>query len=76
MVAVEVRDRGRGIREEERERIFELRERGDGLIEPGSGLGLYAARQAARRQGGDVVLVRSGPNQGSVFKATFPYDQA
>jgi len=75
-VAVEVRDRGRGIPEEERERIFELRERGDGLIEPGSGLGLYAAREAARRQGGDVVLVRSGPNQGSVFKATFPYDQA
>lgn len=75
MAVVEVRDTGKGIRKEEQDEIFQLRKRGDGLIEPGSGLGLYTAREAARRQGGDVVLVRSGINQGSVFKATFPSNQ-
>jgi signal transduction histidine kinase len=72
-ICVEVTDTGRGIPEKDQERIFNLRERGDGLIEPGSGLGLYLAREAARRQGGDVVLVTSTLNQGSVFKITLPY---
>lgn len=71
-IYVEVKDSGRGIPEEEQERIFQLRRRGDGLLEPGSGLGLYLARQAARRQGGDVFLARSRPNEGSTFRATFP----
>ena len=72
-ICVEVKDTGKGIREENRDTSFELRKREDGLIEPGSGLGLYCGREAARRQGGDVVLVRSSLNQGSVFKITFPY---
>jgi signal transduction histidine kinase len=70
---VEVKDTGKGISEEEQGKIFELRKRGDGLIETGSGLGLYLARQAARRQGGDVILVHSSLNQGSVFRITLPY---
>ena len=47
--------------------------RGDGLIDKGSGLGLYCARKAARLQGGDVALVSSSPNQGSVFKISLPF---
>jgi signal transduction histidine kinase len=72
-VCVEVKDRGCGIQEEVQDRIFDLRKRGDGLIEPGSGLGLYLAREAARRQGGDLILVASKPNQGSTLRITFPY---
>jgi signal transduction histidine kinase len=72
-ICVDVKDTGKGIPEEDRDKIFELRVRGDGLIEPGSGLGLYCAREAARRQGGDVILVSSSLNQGSVFRIIFPY---
>ena len=72
-ICVEVKDTGKGIREEDQHTIFELRKRADGLIETDSGLGLYLARKAARRQGGDVILVRSSLNQGSVFRITFPY---
>jgi len=72
-VYVEVKDTGKGIPEEDQGMIFELGPQGDGPIEPGSGLGLYLARKAARLQGGDVVLVTSTLNQGSVFKITLPY---
>jgi signal transduction histidine kinase len=73
MIYVEVKDTGKGIKEEDQERIFDLDIREDGLIEPGSGLGLYLARKAARFQGGDVILVRSSLNQGSVFRIILPY---
>lgn len=73
VIWVEVKDTGQGIPEEEQGTIFELGVRGDGLIQTGSGLGLYLARQAARRQGGDVILVRSSLNQGSVFRIILPY---
>jgi signal transduction histidine kinase len=73
-LCVDVKDTGMGIRKEDQDEIFKLRRRGDGLIEPGSGLGLYCAREAARRQGGDVVLVSSYLNQGSVFRVVLPYN--
>jgi signal transduction histidine kinase len=72
-ICVEVQDTGKGIKGEDQDTIFDLEVRGDGLIETGSGLGLYLARQAARRQGGDVILVRSSPNQGSLFRIILPY---
>ncbi|TGO06640.1 sensor histidine kinase [Serinibacter arcticus] len=60
--AVTVDDDGAGIRESERERVFErfvrldeARERDAG----GSGLGLAIARELAREQGGDVMLATS-----------------
>jgi signal transduction histidine kinase len=73
MICTEVKDTGKGIAEEDQDRIFELKKRGDGLIEPGSGLGLYCAREAARRQSGDVILVSSGLNKGSIFQIVLPY---
>lgn len=72
-VCVEVRDRGQGIGEKDKERIFELHRRADGLVEHGSGLGLYLAREIARLHGGDLTLVESQLNQGSTFRIVLPY---
>jgi signal transduction histidine kinase len=72
-VCVDVKDRGCGIQEADQGIVFDLRRRGDGLIEAGSGLGLYLAREAARRQGGDLILVDSNLNRGSTFRIIFPY---
>ena len=47
VVCIGVRDRGKGIEEKDHDKIFELKKRGDGLIEPGSGLGLHYARRLA-----------------------------
>ena len=71
---LDVLDRGPGVPEEARERIFEPFTRlpgspGAGSVPPGTGLGLSLARQVARRHGGDVVsLPRDGG--GSLFRAT------
>lgn len=73
MVVISVKDHGRGIPEADKDRLFELNMRGDGLIETGSGLGLYCAKMAAILQGGDVILESSSPNQGSVFKIRIPF---
>ena len=72
-VVITVKDRGRGINEADKDSLFTLSMRGDGLIETGNGLGLYCARKAASLQGGDVILVSSSPNQGSVFKIRLPF---
>ena len=73
VVYVEVKDRGKGIEEKDRERIFELRIRGDALIESGSGLGLHYARKLAHLHGGNVMLVESAVNHGSTFRIILPY---
>lgn len=68
---LEVLDRGPGVPEALRERIFEpfFRLPAAGTDEGGAGLGLSLARQVARRHGGDVVcLPREGG--GSRFRVT------
>lgn len=67
-VTLRVSDRGPGIAEEERERIFERFVRGRGSERAsGTGLGLYVSRECARRMGGDLVLEGGHPGQGSTF---------
>ena len=55
VATLSVCDRGPGIPEEDRERVFERFARRDGKAS-GAGLGLAIARQVARSHGGDVTL--------------------
>lgn len=72
--SVDVLDRGPGVPEAERERIFEpfYRARGAGEKAGGVGLGLSLARQIAREHGGDLqCLARAG--SGGHFQLLLPH---
>lgn len=72
MAVFEVRDTGPGIREEDREAIFQPFERGgdEGLkARPGVGLGLSIARAIVDMLGGKIELASSSP-EGTVFRVT------
>lgn len=77
---VDVRDRGPGVPEGERERIFERFVRGAAHAHggtPGIGIGLYLARTIARRLGGDLVCATpadGGP--GACFTFAFGMETA
>ena len=71
-LVVRVVDRGPGIPENQRERIFEPFYRAPGAAPgSGSGLGLAIARGFIEANGGEVE-VESLPGQGSSFVVTFP----
>ncbi len=72
-VTLRISDRGPGIAEEERERIFERFVRGRGAERAsGTGLGLYVSRECARRMGGDLLLEGDRPGGGSTFTVRLP----
>jgi signal transduction histidine kinase len=72
-VTLRISDRGPGIAEEERERIFERFVRGRGAERAsGTGLGLYVSRECARRMGGDLLLEGDHPGGGSTFTVRLP----
>lgn len=74
-IEIRVSDRGVGVGEADRERIFERFVRGPGAERAaGTGLGLYVSRECARRMGGDLVLERSRPGEGSTFLLCLPAD--
>lgn len=60
---ITVDDNGEGIPKKKQPKIFDL----------GNSLGLYLARELCRLQGGDLILVRSEVNQGSIFRIMLPY---
>ena len=70
---LEVTDRGPGVPEAERERIFEpfYRLRQSHETGRGSGLGLALVRQIARRHGGDAVCL-AADGGGSRFRVELP----
>lgn len=73
-LVVEVTDTGIGIREDERELIFDrfYRARDQRIAKiSGSGLGLALAREIARLHGGDIT-VKSELNKGSTFALRVP----
>ncbi|MFL5864519.1 MAG: ATP-binding protein [Solirubrobacteraceae bacterium] len=75
-LVVRVVDRGPGIREAERERIFEPFYRGPANGQrpwTGSGLGLAIAKGFIEANGGELA-VESTPGQGTSFVAAFPLE--
>ncbi len=72
--AISVRDHGPGIPASERARIFDkfYRRRETRRIVPGTGLGLYIAREITRAHGGDIV-VQTEAGQGAEFVVTLPF---
>lgn len=74
--AVRVRDRGAGVRPEERDDIFRKFSRGTAAKAGGvrgAGIGLAMARQIVSAHGGRVV-VESTPGEGSVFTVELPLE--
>jgi two-component system sensor histidine kinase KdpD len=69
-----VRDRGPGVPPSQRERIFEVFQRGDAAApnaRRGAGVGLALGRAVARAHGGRLVL-RSRHHGGSAFECHVP----
>ena len=74
MVCIDIIDSGHGIAEDEQGRLFQAFEQTESgqKASEGTGLGLSISRAYARAMGGDLQLVKSAPDQGSVFRLTFP----
>ncbi|HUO02968.1 MAG TPA: CHASE3 domain-containing protein [Rhizomicrobium sp.] len=70
-VVIKVTDNGRGIAEQDRERVFELFRRAGRQDRPGEGIGLAHVRAQVRRLGGDIT-VRSKLGEGSEFRVVLP----
>jgi signal transduction histidine kinase len=74
-VRVSVRDRGEGIPEEFRARIFNKFAHADstsGRFKSGAGLGLYIARQLVEQMRGRIGFISHG-DEGTTFWVEFPH---
>jgi two-component system sensor histidine kinase TctE len=69
---LEVEDSGPGIREAERERIFERFYRSKGAPGEGSGLGLAIVREIAHRHGAAVEIRTAADGHGTLIAVRFP----
>ncbi|MGE5359316.1 MAG: sensor histidine kinase [Bacteroidales bacterium] len=75
-VVIEVADRGPGIPETQRTRLFEAFYRGaHGKEKGGYGLGLFLVRNIMEAHGGRVEI-ESEPGRGSLFRLVFPVDRS
>lgn len=69
-VVIEIADNGRGIAEEDRERVFELFRRAGAQDQPGEGIGLAHVRTLVRNLGGQVSFTSS--DTGTRFQVVLP----
>ena len=70
-IAIAVTDNGRGIGEQDLERVFELFRRAGAQDRPGEGIGLAHVRALVRRLGGEIT-VQSELGRGSTFQIDLP----
>lgn len=69
---IRVADTGVGVRDEDRERVFERFFRAESTV-PGNGLGLAISREIVAAHGG-TIRVESQPGLGAVFTVSVPQD--
>lgn len=74
-VTLDVEDRGAGIDDVQRKRLFARFERGLASREGGFGLGLWITRQIVEAMHG-TIAVSGAPGQGSVFSVMLPRETA
>ena len=74
-VDITIEDNGRGIAEQDHERIFELFRRSGSQDKPGEGIGLAHVRSSVRSLGGEIV-VKSRLGEGTAFTINLPRDLA
>lgn len=70
---LEIRDNGVGLSREESSQVFNRFYRAGRELNrtrPGSGLGLFLAREIIRAHGGEITASSDGPGQGAVFSIT------
>lgn len=72
-IRIDVRDNGRGIGQQDLERVFELFRRAGEQDQQGEGIGLAHVRSLIRNLGGDVT-VESELGKGSTFVLSLPTD--
>ncbi|MDQ0455400.1 sensor histidine kinase [Rhizobium paknamense] len=72
-VRIDIEDNGRGIAEEDHERVFELFRRSGQQDQRGEGIGLAHVRSLARNLGGEIT-VKSSLGAGSTFILRLPMD--
>ena len=72
LVTIEVADRGIGIPEQDRERVFEEFHRAHHRGYEGSGLGLSIVRRVVARHGGTIQALPNPAGPGSVLRFTLP----
>ena len=70
-VCIDVSDRGPGVPESFRPRLFDEYTRAEGTTAEGVGLGLYVVRVLAEAQGGSVDHA-DAPDGGATFTITLP----
>jgi signal transduction histidine kinase len=70
-IAIEIADNGRGIADQDRERVFELFRRSGVQDQPGEGIGLAYVRTVIRNLGGDITLT-SHLDLGTTFRVVLP----
>jgi signal transduction histidine kinase len=70
-IGIEVSDNGRGIANQDRERVFELFRRSGAQSQPGEGIGLAHVRTMVRNLGGDITMT-SVLDVGTTFRIVLP----
>ena len=71
LLEIRVADNGRGLTEQDLDRVFGLFERGASDL-PGTGMGLAVARRMLERLGGSMLAASEGPGRGCEFTLLVP----